>query len=801
MKPFAALLMAIAFLLSCTTDESRDKFLDIEAGDGWTGYDRVLVVAESGGKQDTLWNRKIDHIGDLNRVPVKVHTGADIEIMIWGFDSLGKTIYQAVRHFKSDGAATFVDTIYDAQIAAQKIIAVPDSLTLRRGDDPALLRVKVWPPYANRELTIAYADEFLSEPRPVPGENLAWLIPPRKKGGGWVALHGKGAPQASLLVNVKVLGSNRSELGALHFSSGALSPAWDPAHYDFVLRLGFPDSLVQLEGTVQDTASRLTINGLPGPEIEQRFPVGQSMGFEILVTAEGGAISRYSVRVIREYSSNALLKRIMVSSGRIDTLVQGQEYVDTVSHAVSTLVIGPKAEDPNAILTVDAMPLPDGLNSSPIALRDGDNPIKVTVSAQDGKTKKTYSLTVVRLSQLTRFLRLGALSAALDSFETPLQKPLTLVSDPHMGFTWIGWQSADGNVMIADPASRTTEVTLLNGSGIVEMIYDTAAYQVLIAGSSGGSISPASFAQPCKHFAEYSINAVDSLGYDFVSWAAKPPENAIIADAKARNTKVGFKGSCALQAGFAKEKYEMTLSSEGEGVGSIAPSGRVSLAFGDTLRLTAIPAVGSHFAGWKISGPASVDASLPNARLTATGNASVIGMFALDEFVIPLTVLPAEGEGTLSPAMQIAKYAQWYSITASPGPTSHFIRWIAAGGVTFEDASKPTTRFTTKGAGSIRAEFDANHLLLTVGGFSECPTTPMGSSWVRQGAVNSITAPQTCTRRYSICTDYLKFLRFEIGLGNPVIESPQSPTTNVILNDGAGTVNAVYAVVTHTCTL
>ena len=59
-----------------------------------------------------------------------------------------------------------------------------------------------------------------------------------------------------------------------------------------------------------------------------------------------------------------------------------------MANAVTTLTLTPTVNDPNATAVVN--------NGNPITLAVGANPILVEVTAQDGTTKITYTVTVTR---------------------------------------------------------------------------------------------------------------------------------------------------------------------------------------------------------------------------------------------------------------------------------------------------------------------------------------------------------------------------------------------------------------------
>jgi len=145
-----------------------------------------------------------------------------------------------------------------------------------------------------------------------------------------------------------------------------------------------------------------------------------------------------------------------------------------VANGVTTLTLTPTVNDPNATVVVN--------NGNPIALAVGANPILVEVTAQDGTTKITYTVTVTRAA---------ALQAVIVGPTTPVSGPFSVVitfSQPVTQFT------------MADVTVVNGTATTMTGSGTTYTltVSPTSASNVSISlpagavSSAGGTLNTAS---------------------------------------------------------------------------------------------------------------------------------------------------------------------------------------------------------------------------------------------------------------------------------------------------------------------
>ncbi|MGV3638996.1 MAG: cadherin-like beta sandwich domain-containing protein [Adhaeribacter sp.] len=97
-------------------------------------------------------------------------------------------------------------------------------------------------------------------------------------------------------------------------------------------------------------------------------------------------------------SSNANLSALTLSAGTLSPAFAAgtTSYTAAVASGVSGITVTPTRADANATIKVKGVAVASGSASALIPLSVGSNTIDVEVTAQDGSTKKTYTLTVSR---------------------------------------------------------------------------------------------------------------------------------------------------------------------------------------------------------------------------------------------------------------------------------------------------------------------------------------------------------------------------------------------------------------------
>jgi len=139
---------------------------------------------------------------------------------------------------------------------------------------------------------------------------------------------------------------------------------------------------------------------------------GKATTISIVVTAQDGTTKKtYTITVNRAPSANANLIAIGPGAGPLTPGFSSATtgYAINVPNATATMTVQPFSADPNATITVNGSALTPGNVSEPVALTEGGATIiSITVTAQDGSTKKTYTLTVNRAaSSDARLIAIG----------------------------------------------------------------------------------------------------------------------------------------------------------------------------------------------------------------------------------------------------------------------------------------------------------------------------------------------------------------------------------------------------------
>ncbi|TKT69061.1 cadherin-like beta sandwich domain-containing protein, partial [Aquamicrobium sp. LC103] len=119
----------------------------------------------------------------------------------------------------------------------------------------------------------------------------------------------------------------------------------------------------------------------------------------VVVTAEDNATTRtYTVTVTRTASTNARLAGLAPSTGTLNPVFSADtlDYDVAVANAVEHLALTPTADGAGATITVDGQSVASGRASQAVALAVGSTAIPVVVTAEDGTTILTYTVTVER---------------------------------------------------------------------------------------------------------------------------------------------------------------------------------------------------------------------------------------------------------------------------------------------------------------------------------------------------------------------------------------------------------------------
>jgi hypothetical protein len=208
-----------------------------------------------------------------------------------------------------------------------------------------------------------------------------------------------------------------SGLAGLALSNCSLDPIFNNETLSYSAIANEDIAFVQVTPTAIDPKAVVSINGntVTSGTASGNIPlvIGENT-ITITVTERDKTVTTYVVSVTRKepdltpsytpsntepprLSSNASLSGLVLNDAVLAPLFSSGNlnYTANVSNATASVTVTPTAEDGNATVKVNNIPVVSGSPSSPISLDPGSNTISIVVTAENGTTK-TYTVTVNR---------------------------------------------------------------------------------------------------------------------------------------------------------------------------------------------------------------------------------------------------------------------------------------------------------------------------------------------------------------------------------------------------------------------
>ncbi len=130
---------------------------------------------------------------------------------------------------------------------------------------------------------------------------------------------------------------------------------------------------------------------------------GTTYAFKAYATNSAGTTYTSPASTFATPSTNANLSNLVVTTAALSpSFASGTtSYASTVPNATTSVTVTPTVAQANATVKVDSVSVTSGSPSGAIALSTGSNILTVLVTAQDGVTTKTYTVTVTRTAPPT----------------------------------------------------------------------------------------------------------------------------------------------------------------------------------------------------------------------------------------------------------------------------------------------------------------------------------------------------------------------------------------------------------------
>ncbi|WP_212959948.1 cadherin-like beta sandwich domain-containing protein, partial [Cohnella xylanilytica] len=374
--------------------------------------------------------------------------------------------------------------------------------------------------------------------------------------------------------------SSNANLQSLGLSAGTLTPAFDAKTTSYAASVGSEVFAVDVIPVAASNKATLTVNGsaLTGGKASVPLAPGTTTAISVKVKAEDGSIKEYKIAVARAAtppSGTATLQSLTLSAGTLSPgfAPETTAYKASVPSATGSVTVKAAATDSNAAVRVNGEPLT--ADGRAVTLGYGANTVNVEVTAQDGTTKKTYTV------EITRQL-LNAVKIAFPS-GSPLQIDFTS-ANPNTEFEVpAGSDSLDLTVPSGGP-----ELTVVaNGSPVTPEPVSAAGLKAMAAVAL--SVPSAwKYAIPLVPGSnEIKLTAViDGVSKTYMILAIKPATN--VATLKSLSV------DGAELAGFASNKFEYELSVPNEKTSVVVSAEATVAGAGVKVNAPDVLAVGAN---------------------------------------------------------------------------------------------------------------------------------------------------------------------------------------------------------------
>lgn len=207
-----------------------------------------------------------------------------------------------------------------------------------------------------------------------------------------------GVPKTYTIVVTKKA-SNDSSLSSLEVVGESFTEIFSSSKFNYTVNVGNSVTKVHINATASSAKAKKVV----GTGECALSNIGANT-CNVVVTAEDNTTSTYTITVNRAASSNAYLTNIILSNGfQITNFTKesDEEYTVNVPNNIDRITIQGVKEDNTATVTGDGEK----------SLVTSDNHYTITVTAQDGITKKNYKLNIIRAKSSNAYLK-GLTSAS-----------------------------------------------------------------------------------------------------------------------------------------------------------------------------------------------------------------------------------------------------------------------------------------------------------------------------------------------------------------------------------------------------
>ncbi|MBN2794645.1 MAG: cadherin-like beta sandwich domain-containing protein, partial [Clostridia bacterium] len=223
--------------------------------------------------------------------------------------------------------------------------------------------------------------------------------------------------------------SDHAELSMITVNEGVLDRVFTPSETHYSVDVSYDISAIRLTTTTSEVFQTVLVNGNPVISGHPSGNIALNVGhneISVVVTAQSGTTHTYTIDAVRAPSNEAGLSQLSVKTSMnvtTDLDLSQNEIALNVPHEVTSIQLAAIPLNDDASVTINGTGVNNSQWSDASLVHVGDNEFVIEVTAQDGVTKETYSLTIHRLpssdASLSQLLTdEGSLSPVFSSGET-----------------------------------------------------------------------------------------------------------------------------------------------------------------------------------------------------------------------------------------------------------------------------------------------------------------------------------------------------------------------------------------------
>ncbi|WP_166882133.1 cadherin-like beta sandwich domain-containing protein [Massilia mucilaginosa] len=395
--------------------------------------------------------------------------------------------------------------------------------------------------------------------------------------------------------------STNNDLAALALSSGTLNPVFSAAQQTYSATVPNATGSITVTPSVADSSASVTVNGVTVASGAASGPIALNIGANIItvtVTAQDGSPRSYNITVTRNVSSNADLSALTISSGTLSPVFASATtaYTANVPNATSSISVTPTAA--SSTITVNNVANASGAASAPLALNVGANVITIVVTAQDGVTTNTYTVTVTRAAPpIAELTGLSLSNATLAPAFSPATTAYSASVGAATGSLTVTPSAAAGSITVNGVAvasgNASAPIALLTAANLITVVVtaqdglSSKTYTISVTRAAAANADLAALSVPGATLSPAFAPGVTSYALALPNGTGSISVIPAVADASARVTVNGV----LVASGSASQAIALAAGSNSIVVSVTAQDGTVK-----TYTITATRAVSDNAA-------------------------------------------------------------------------------------------------------------------------------------------------------------------------------------------------------------